>query len=128
MHKVVINTCHGMFKLSIEAVTWLQENCKDQYLCKYIEACTKKHIVYEPNKAPAVRRESLCMDVSSWFDHKRHHRDLVSVVEALGDKASGSYSHLTIVTITSNQYRIEEYDGAEKIITPEDTEEWIVID
>lgn len=128
MHKIVINSCYGGFLLSIEAVTWLQENCKDQHLRKYIEAYTKKHIIYEPNKAPTVHRDLLCTDVSNWFDRKHHHKDLVAVVEALGDKASGSYSHLTVVNITSNQYRIEEYDGAERVITPEDTEDWIVID
>ena len=44
---------------------------------------------------------------------------LIQVVEELGDEVNGPYSKLAIVEIDSNLYRIDEYDGAESVITPE---------
>lgn len=57
----------------------------------------------------------------------RHDRDLVAVVEKLGAEASGRYASLKIVNISSDRYRISEYDGAERVITPE-TEDYVIID
>ena len=52
----------------------------------------------------------------------------MAVVEALGDEANGECAYLGIAKIYGRQYRIDEYDGAEDVITPEDGEPWIVID
>lgn len=57
----------------------------------------------------------------------RHDRDLVAVVEKLGTEASGRYASLKIANISSDRYRISEYDGVERVITPE-TEDYIIID
>ena len=62
-----------------------------------------------------------------YHDLPRHDKDLVAVVEELGSEANGDYSALKIATINSDRYRISEYDGWEKVITPE-TDSYIIIE
>lgn len=57
----------------------------------------------------------------------RHDPILVSVVEELGSNAaSAAMSKLEISIVKGNQYRIEEYDGWEKVVEPQDIE-WIIV-
>lgn len=121
MHKVVANVCYGGFSLSLKAVEWLETNCEDNELYKFIKVTRNKIL-------PSLSNIILCSDVSDWFADKRHHKDLVAVVEALGKDANGSCANLCVVKIYGNQYRIEDYDGTEKVVTPEDGGSWIVID
>ena len=58
---------------------------------------------------------------------QRHDLDLVAVVKALGKKANGDCSSLAIAEIKGDTYRIEAYDGAEEVITPDSEFEWIHI-
>jgi hypothetical protein len=53
---------------------------------------------------------------------------LVRVVESLGAEANGLDACLEIVEILYNVYRIENNDGAERLITPEDKFNWTVIE
>lgn len=62
-----------------------------------------------------------------YLDLPRHDKDLVAVVEELGSEASGTFNSVTIAEIDSDRYRISEYDGWEKVITP-DLENYIVIE
>lgn len=119
MHKVVFNGCYGGFSLSLEAVEWLEANCKDNELSKFISETRNKML-------PSLFKQIFCCDISCWFDNKRHHKDLVAVVEALGNKVNGDCADLCIATISGNQYRIEEYDGVEEVVTPEGSD-WIII-
>jgi hypothetical protein len=57
----------------------------------------------------------------------RHHKDLIAVVESIGEKASGDCAELEIAHIFGRQYRIEEYDGAEEVSTPEDSD-WVFME
>ena len=114
-HKVVFNNCYGGFCLSMKAIEWLHSNCEDKELKRLIDENLSKDQL------------TLSYKVTDWFDCKRHHKDLVAVVEELGHEASGGCSALEIEKIHSNQYRIEEYDGAEEVVTPEDSD-WIIID
>lgn len=61
------------------------------------------------------------------FILSRHDKDLVSVVEKLGERANGCCAELEIVEIDSDKYYIEEYDGKETIYTP-DTICWEIIE
>ena len=61
------------------------------------------------------------------YDLPRHDKDLVAVVEELGSEASGRFNSVKIAEIESDRYRISEYDGWEKVITPE-IEKYIVIE
>ena len=42
------------------------------------------------------------------------------MVEELGVRASGKFSRLKVMTIDSNIYRIDEYDGCEDVEVPTD--------
>jgi len=53
----------------------------------------------------------------------RHDLVLVEVVEKLGCKASGEFSCLRIAEVVG-KYRIDEYDGAESVETPE-SYDWV---
>ena len=113
MNAVVYNACYGGFSLSLKAVDWLEQNAKDESLVNYI-----KDMKQTTNKL-------FWGDLVG--DHlPRHHKDLVAVIEALGDGADGDCAELCIAHISGNQYRIEEYDGAEEVVTPEESD-WIFI-
>ena len=62
-----------------------------------------------------------------YYDLPRHDKDLVAVIEELGSEASGRFNSVTVTEIDSDRYRISEYDGWEKVITPKD-ESYIVIE
>jgi hypothetical protein len=115
MHKVVANVCYGGFSLSMKAIKWLSEHCEDNELKAFIKDHINDNHLYVES----------C--ISTWFDDKRHHKDLVNVVETLGSDANGGCADLCVVKISGNQYRIEEYDGAEEVVTPEDSD-WIIIE
>ena len=119
MHKVVYSSCYGGFSLSLKAIDWLEANCTDNELRKFIRATRSKIL-------SSLSREIFCCDISDWFEGKRHHKDLIAVVEALGSEANGSCADLAIAHISGRQYRIEEYDGAEEVVTPEGSD-WIII-
>ena len=118
-HKVVYNNDYGGFSISMKAIDWLEANCKDNELRKFIEVTRNKIL-------PSLSNNILCYDISDWFCNKRHHKDLIAVVEALGKEASGACADLAIEEISGNQYRIDEYDGAEDVITPNGND-WIFI-
>lgn len=61
------------------------------------------------------------------YSVKRHDPILVHVVETLGSRASSEYSDLAIKVIKGNQYIIDEYDGSEGVMTPEDMR-WITVE
>ncbi len=88
--KVVINKCYGGFGLSDEALALLNG--------------LKGHQVYASSFLP---------------DRMRLDKDLVAVVEKLGEKACGDYADLQIVSV-NKPFRIVEYDGAERIETMDD--------
>ena len=68
-------------------------------------------------------------DFGSYLDSDiaRHNEDLIEVVEILGEDANGMCAELTIVEFDGNVYRIDEYDGYESLVTPEN-QKWIVIE
>ena len=122
MNKVVYNSDYGEFLLSMKAVEWLEQNCKDNKLREFIKSMRRDKCNSQ------LKDEYICCYVSDWFEDKRHHKDLVAVVEALGNDANGRNAKLAIADIYGNKYSIDQYDVAERVITPEDSESWIVID
>lgn len=60
------------------------------------------------------------------YSHPRHCPVLVSIVESLGDQASGSFAELDVQELKGNKYIIRKYDGAEWIEEPADIN-WIVV-
>ena len=99
--KVVYNISYGGFSISVEALTRMQE------LGFTGEASVN----------------SLHNDCAYLYDCARHDPTLVQVVEELGKKANGIHAMLKIAEV-SGPYRIEEYDGSESVIEPDDYD-WI---
>lgn len=124
-HKVVYNACYGGFELSLKAVDWLEENAKDESLREYIKQ-SLYNFKHTNVTTYASKNQLISYTISDYFRNKRHHKDLIAVVETLGYEAEGSCSELEIMEISGNQYRINEYDGFEEVITPEDSD-WIII-
>jgi hypothetical protein len=61
-----------------------------------------------------------------WHDVPRHDAILVQVVEALGEDANGGCAELEIYNLPDGaRYRIDEYDGSERVMTPDDYQ-WTV--
>ena len=97
-HKIAYNTCYGGFGLS-----------------------RKAELLY---RELTGMKEDDYLDV---YDIPRHDQTLIKVIETLGSEANGSYANIAIRTINSPAYRIKEYDGIEKVVTPEE-EKYISIE
>lgn len=65
--------------------------------------------------------------ISTEEDYPRHDPELVKTVEDLGSKANGSYAHLKIKELKGNRYVIDEYDGSERVVEPDDIN-WITVE
>lgn len=118
MYKVVLNVDYGQFALSLKAVEWLEQNGSDE----------TKEAIKDIRSYTLDDDDFLTFRVSIYFNNKRHNADLVRVVESLGEEANGLDACLEIVEILYNTYRIENNDGAERLITPEDKFNWTVIE
>lgn len=123
-HKIVYNDCYGGYALSDEAIDWLAEYGSErtmQFIAKKRLEASEKIIdcVYKDGGLAYSTRKFYVMNAVRGF-LKRHDSDLVAVVETLGKKVNGTFSNLAIKEIDGNMYDIEEYDGKETIVTPED--------
>ena len=105
MYKVVYNSCFGGFNLSAFAVMRARE------------------IAGEGSKWDDVDPS---FGNSDFQEIPRHDPVLVQVVEEMGEGASGRFADLKIAEIHSSLYQIDEYDGNESVVTP-DNMDWVVI-
>lgn len=108
-NKIVINICYGGFSLSQKALEWLYEKG-----FKYV----KINPEYDSSKETTLYSNPKYYCASC--EVPRHHPLLIECVETLGEEANGVFSELAICEIESNLYRIEDYDGQETIIVPDD--------
>jgi hypothetical protein len=74
-----------------------------------------------------ARLKELGLEFKWQYDIPRHHPLLVQVVEELGEEASDPYAKLKVEEINSNLYKIDEYDGLESVLTPNDHAGWISV-
>lgn len=69
--------------------------------------------------------------VSGYIDAEgscpRHDPELVKTVEDLGLEASGPHALLKIKEIKGDRYVINEYDGCERVVEPDDIN-WIIVE
>ena len=105
MIKVVYNARHGGFGISEEAAKWL----------------------YSRGHTGAARLIGYNLEIdddmwySSSFACDRHDPLLVECVETLGVAANDVCAKLKIDTLKhGNRYMIDEYDGMERVMEPED--------
>lgn len=110
-NEVVYNACFGGFHLSNKAVNWLEKNGSDDI----------KTLIKE-NK----NNEYIDVIVTDYYRTRRHDPDLISVVKALGKEANDTFSELKIFYISGDRYYIQEYDGSEDVLTP-DNIPWTII-
>ena len=103
--KVVYNACFGGFSLSLEAQKMhIELKGKEPKFYEGEWSWSKHWYIEEP------------YDVCD-RNIDRHDPDLVTVVERLGDKASGDCAKLRITEV-SGPYRIDGYDGIETVEEP----------
>ena len=114
-HKVVYNNDFGGYALSDKAINWLSEHGSDRTK-KFI---AKKRIEANNRTINDSTKIFYVMDAVRNF-LERHDPDLVAVVEALGKEVNDTFSSLAIEEIEVDMYSIDEYDGKETIITPDD--------
>lgn len=124
--KVVINSCHGGFNLSDEAIKLCLErgmrlttlDKKGQY-----NDPTADFVVYKQQNP----RDSRFHVVNKWNEEILHNDCnafrsnpiLIQVVEELGEKANGRYAKLKIIEIPFDGpegWEVDEYDGSECIV------------
>ena len=105
MKKVVYSSCFGGFSVSKVCAEWMADrgNTECMELLEHDDFYG-------------------CLD-----DTPRHDALLVMAVEHLGTKkASGSSARLTVHELRGDRYYIDEYDGAESVVEPDDVE-WIEV-
>lgn len=129
-HKIVYNDCYGGYALSDKAIDWLAEYGSErtrQFIAKKRLEANEKINDYDSRvcvTSDSTRKFYVMDAVSSFLE--RHDSDLVAAVEALGKEVNGTFSDLAIEEIDGDVYNIEEYDGKETVVTPDDIG-WTVI-
>ena len=130
MAKIVVNGCFGGFGLSDTAVRRYAE-IAGITLYEHIddfEFVSWSTVPREEYERMTLEGDFLGANAAhfSVYDLSRTDPVLVQVVEELGDAANDLYADLYIVELPAGiQYRIDEYDGNESVMTIDDYE-WSV--
>ena len=142
-NKVVINACFGGFGLSTLAEQTLLEKKNIKYITKteskygmdntyfynadIVNSKKYQHLEQlEWSSLSVEDRQYLNSAHINMSELERHDKDLIEVVEQLGAAASSRYAKLEVEEIEGNKYQVNEYDGSESIITP-DEQTWTEI-
>lgn len=109
--KIVINKCFGGFCVSAEAVKLGRERLQRWAMHPN---CLLDGERYEDGSGTFFASgENEC---SGYWDIERDDPDFVSIVEDLGEKASGRFADLKVVEIPKHiDWEIEDYDGIESV-------------
>ena len=141
--KIVLNQCYGGFSLSNMAqALYIMANGQTPYFYKDCSTYSKDGAWKRTDKYVHVDLKDI--ETTEWrlycttqyqgeilHDYPEHiFRDreidrcdpiLVSIVEIIGQEASSKFAKLNILEVDDDTlYRIEEYDGYEYLITPDD--------
>ena len=149
MAKIVINTCYGGFGLSPKAIAfifkqrnpdiklWYYKKTFDNRSLRYTynivedaESASYVSLKYLGDTIEDVGVNQIKINDNFVFSHQinlqRHDPLLVKTVETLGEEADGAFSELKVVDVDTDRYIIKDYDGLERVVTP-DMIHWIEI-
>ena len=104
--KVVHNCCYGGFSIS--------------------RSCAQRMAELGNEEALEMIGESEDLFYGYLQQTARHDPALVQAVEELGDDANGRSALLGVYELKGNKYIIDEYDGSESVVEPDDIN-WIVV-
>ena len=76
--------------------------------------------------SPLAREALQKLGINDEYEVQRHDSRLVEVIEKLGGFANGPFANLDIWYLKGKKYIIEEYDGKESVIEPEDLK-WVEV-
>jgi hypothetical protein len=130
--KVVYNACYGGFNLSREACkryweikgqeVWIENgDFLDMFTVWLVPP--EERVDEQKDWRSMTKDERIAFNEQyskqTWSDRNvsRHDPILVQVVEELGEKADGMCAKLAIDEV-SGPYRIDEYDGSERVVEP----------
>lgn len=129
--KVVINNCFGGFSLSEEGMrAYFARKGKEVYtegssiLVSYFDAPRPLEFKIPKHKHFMDRDNPEYENHTRWYsahylsnsDMPRDDKDLISVVEELGERANGRFASLLVVDIPDDaDWEIAEYDGSEHV-------------
>ena len=108
-YKVAYNSCFGGFSLSREAILLGRKlSGNDKWAGAHI-------------KGDAFE-DGTIVDYDFGFidDMPRHDPLLIQVIETLKERASGSCAKVEVAEISQPLYRMDEYDGRETVVEPDD--------
>ena len=111
MTKIAYNSSNGGFSLSDAAIE---------------EFGRRKGLTFFIKDSVFGRGRYLDPDFRSLFCDRNISRtdpDLIAIIESLGEVANGGFASLAIIELPpGTRYRIDEYDGAESVMTIDDYE------
>ena len=112
--KVAINACFGGFGLSNEAFELLLERKGIAF-----ERVPAKHVFFGNKYEYYTKDHAYEEDHYLWdrqFSEDRSDKDLISVIESLGEAASSGAAEIKIVDVPDDvKWHISEYDGWEHV-------------
>ena len=130
--KLVYNNCYGGFGLSDKAIRRyaelkgikLYEKYDPSNLFNVISFTTIPYEEYEILYEADAELGNFSHSNEVYFTDRDIERDdpfLVQVVEELGEESNGRCANLQIAVVPAGTlYRIDEYDGNESVLTPDD--------
>ena len=148
--KVVYNSSFGGFRLSTKAIRYFIE-LKGKTIFAYRKEGNTYRKIENPtdgdfedwdvtlfdkdfgNSFNDYKQEhddhyvSVYIDAEGELGYLRHDPELVKTVEDLGCEANGSCALLKIKEIKGDRYIINEYDGCERVVEPDDIN-WIIVE
>jgi len=126
--KIVVNRCYGGFGLSAKAIKkYLSLKGKDAFFYEHdrtnYSMAKKVDLDSDYSHCVTIDCGDYCSSEKlnnagyfSTYNLDRTDKDLIKVVEELGEKANGRYARLKVVEIPDDiEWEIDDYDGVETI-------------
>ncbi len=120
--KVIINSKHGGFNLSDEAIRLCQSRGLE------VAEGSKYFVEMPPEMAPYAGKKLSVNFLDAANERRlRSHPVIVGVVEELGERSWGPFACLKVIEIpfdNTDEWQIDDYDGMESVI-PRVAQRWM---